>query len=79
MKNPHPNPMSDYTLSQAEYINLKKALTRAINTKDPQKVIDAARKAKAIFEAKGYPDDWSRWERASDDATFALQRKLQQR
>ena len=63
-----------YTLTQKEYSNLKSRLTRAINSKDPKKIIDAANYADVIFESKGFPDDWSRWQRAKDDAQFLLSR-----
>ena len=49
------------------------ALTRAQNTKDQHKVLNAAQTALSDFEAMGmYPDNWSLFERAKDDAIFAL-------
>jgi len=39
-----------------------------------KQVMAEADYANAIFAAKGAPDDWARWERAKDDATFAFQR-----
>lgn len=45
----------------------KAALTRAVKTGDPDKVIAACRKAKAEWDAEYWPDDWSRWQRALDD------------
>ncbi len=45
------------------------ALTRAINSKDPEKVVLACRKAVSEWSTPGvcWPDDWSRWQRALDD------------
>jgi len=60
--------MSDYTLTQKEFSNLKGRLTRAKNSKDPDKVIAEVSRAMYIFECKGYPDSWSDWERAREDA-----------
>jgi hypothetical protein len=60
-----------WTLTQTEYRNLKSRLTRAINSKDHAKVIAECDRAMAIFEDKGYPDSWSRWQRAKEDAITA--------
>jgi hypothetical protein len=60
--------MSDYTLTQAEFKRLKTKLTRAINSKDNAKIIKTCDEALAIFDEKGSPDDWSRWQRAKEDA-----------
>lgn len=46
----------------------KSALTRAINSGDPDKVEAACRKAVAEWNTWPYwPDDWARWQRALDD------------
>lgn len=51
----------------------KAALTRAQNTKDPQKVLKAATAALSEFEATGaYPDQWTLWQRAKDDAELYI-------
>lgn len=63
--------MSQYTLTPAEYANLKNKLAQAVRAKDHDRVIEAAREATAIFEEKGYPDDWTRWQRAREDAELA--------
>lgn len=63
-----------YTLTQKEYVNLKSRLTRVVNAGDPDKIIAECNSALAIFEDKGFPDNWSNWERARDDAAFAKQR-----
>jgi len=60
-----------YTLTQAEYKRLKTRLTRAHNSGDPDKVIAEVDYAMGIFEEKGYPDAWSRWEGAKRDAIVA--------
>lgn len=60
-----------YTLTQQEYRSLKSKLTRATNSGDLDKIERTCAEAFAIFDAKGYPDDWSRWERARNDARFA--------
>jgi hypothetical protein len=53
----------------------KSALTKAQNSGDQSRILAAARNALAEFESTGlWPDCWSLWERAKDDATFALQR-----
>jgi len=46
----------------------KAALTRAENTGDPTRIIAACDAAFADFEQVGWPDCWSRWQRAKDDA-----------
>lgn len=63
-----------YTLTQQEFRNLKSRLTRALNTKDPSKVLAETSRAFAIFEEKGYPDDWHRWNRAKEDAIYGRNR-----
>jgi hypothetical protein len=63
-----------YTLTQAEFRTLKSRLTRARNSGDPEKVLNECAHAFAIFDEKGYPDDWHRWERASNDAQLEIYR-----
>lgn len=60
-----------YTLTQAEFTKLKAKLTRAIKSKDHARIIRTADEAMAIFEEKGYPDNWHNWERAKEDAIVA--------
>lgn len=64
--------MPDYSAMQKELPKLRAALTRAINSNDPNKVKETVTKAFARFDVIGYPDQWSNWERAKDDAEFAL-------
>ena len=63
-----------YTLTNREYRRLKTRLTKAINSKDNNKIIAECNYAIGIFEEKGYPDSWSDWTRAKDDALFNKQR-----
>ena len=53
-----------------QYRNQKSALTRAINSRDPEKVIAAATKAVKEWEgwSYGWPDNWHRWNIALSDA-----------
>lgn len=65
----------EYSLSPAEYKKLKSKLTRAVNSKNNDNIIKTCNEALDIFEAKGYPDSWSNWERAKDDAESAKRRE----
>ena len=62
--------MPEY-MTQAEYRKLKTALTRAVNAKDPAKIIATCDKALARFDEVVAPDDWIRWQRAKEDAQWA--------
>jgi len=66
--------MDDYQLTKGEYRGAKSRLTRAQKTNNPETILKVAKKCLALFEEKGYPDDWSNWQRAADDASFAMQR-----
>lgn len=66
--------MSSYTLTQKEHTALKGRLMKVVNAGDPEKIIAEAEHAIKLFEEKGWPDDWSRWERAKEDAE--LQRQM---
>lgn len=66
-------PRIDYAESGKLFRKQKAALTRAVNSGDPEKVILACRKAVQEWNADSpfagaWPDDWSRWQRALDDA-----------
>lgn len=63
-----------YTLTNKEYSQLKSKLTRAINSKDPNVIIKTVDEAEAIFNEKGYPDFWNRWEIARQDAIMQKRR-----
>ena len=60
---------TDYAALNREYTAQKRALTRAVNTKDPELVKNACRAAVAAWNDHfdGWPDDWSAWQRALDD------------
>ena len=64
-----------YTITQKQYVALKSKLTRAINSKDLQKIIATAKAALDFFEEAGYPDDWHRWKNAQEDAEWKLSRQ----
>ena len=50
----------------------KAALTRAKNSGDPEKILAAAQAALDEFEVEGWPDQWSLWQRAKDDAVYTI-------
>jgi hypothetical protein len=57
----------DYARMKKLYPQQKAALTRA--GKDPDKVLAACQKAVREWNEIGaWPDEWSRWQRALDDA-----------
>lgn len=58
--------------NQKEHKRLKGRLTRAINSEDPKKIMDEAQAGMLAFEDIGFPDNWSRWQRAYDDAQNKL-------
>lgn len=49
------------------------ALTRA-KKRGPEAVIQADIDAARSFNEHGWPDDWSAWQRAADDARWELRR-----
>lgn len=67
------------TLTQAEFASLKTKLTRAINSGDQQRICRTVDAALTIFEEKGYPDAWHRWQIAKQDAEWAIQRQPTER
>lgn len=72
--------MIDYARAKKEMPGLKSKLTRAKNSKDPQKVLAAVAEAYAAFDSWGaFPDNWHLWESAKSDAEFAAARGLQLR
>ena len=62
----------DYTLSPSRLRSLRSALKRALNSNNPRRVLDTVARAYQYFEAEGWPDDWSNWQRAKDDAELSL-------
>jgi hypothetical protein len=58
-------------MDNATFRKQKAALTRAINSGDRGKVFVAVAEAVAVWNKDGpWPDQWSRWQRALDDAGF---------
>jgi hypothetical protein len=61
------NPSNDEL--NAEHRRLRTMLTRAVNSKDPRKVVAACRAALKVWATwRAWPDQWSNWERALGDA-----------
>lgn len=62
----------DYRTANKLFRQQKAALTRAVNSGDWRKVLIACRAAVRAWSAApfngAWPDDWSRWQRALDDA-----------
>ena len=61
-------------ISKADYRKDKAALTRAINSGDPQKVIDTVNATFHRWDDMGvaWPDHWHRWSIAHRDACRKL-------
>ena len=59
----------DYAALNAMVRRQRAALTRAVRSGDPGKVVLACRDAVAAWNAPGsmWPDNWSRWQGALDD------------
>jgi hypothetical protein len=55
-------------ISNEEYRKQKTALTRAINSGDPRKVLATCEKTAAEWSDTVWPDDWTRWPNALHDA-----------
>jgi hypothetical protein len=64
----------DYRALDAMVRRQRARLTRAMRSGDPNAVVLACRDAVAEWNRPGsmWPDDWSRWQRALDDATGSL-------
>lgn len=61
--------------AQANYISRKRKLALAKASGDPDQIIRTCTEAAQSFARLGWPDSWSDWRRAYDDALFAKQRK----
>jgi hypothetical protein len=58
----------DYARMNRVFPKQKAALTRAVKTRDPEKVAAVCKAAIAEWNEIGaWPDDWARWQRALDD------------
>jgi hypothetical protein len=67
--------MTDYAALNRAYRRQKTALTRAINSGDPQAILRAVNRALDEWtEAGPWPDAWARWEVATHDVYFSAQR-----
>lgn len=61
-------PRIDYERMNRVRPSQKAALTRALNSKDPERVITVCRDAVKEWDEIGcWPDDWSVWQRALND------------
>jgi hypothetical protein len=60
----------DYARANALHRKRKAALTRAVNSGDPERIVLECKAAVAEWDQPGlsWPDDWSRWQCALDDA-----------
>jgi len=47
-----------YDLTSRELAGIRRSITLAAK-KGPEFVVDAARRAVAVFDAKGWPDNWA--------------------
>ncbi len=61
-------------VTNAEFRRQKTALTRAINSQVNIKVLETCEKTLDEWSGKAWPDDWSRWLRALEDAWYAFHR-----
>lgn len=67
----------DNNAAQAKFRSFKTRLTRVMNKKDWHGVLREAASFRDYYRdsAEPMPDDWSRWQRAADDAFYALRRQ----
>lgn len=63
--------MTEY-VTKAQFRSQKARLTRAKNSGDPLAVLAAVERTLDEWSGKVWPDDWSRWARALDDAYYAF-------
>lgn len=68
--------MSTTYVSKTEFRAQKARLTRAVNSGDPLKVLDAVERTLDEWQYKVWPDDWARWARALDDAYWKFTRSF---
>lgn len=64
----------DRVAAQKKYRSFKSRLTRLKNRKDYKGIIDLWNEFKAYYNNSNepWPDAWSNWQRAADDAAFAI-------
>ena len=67
--------MTNY-ITTKQFRAAKSRLTRAINSGDPHKVVAEVTRTFAEWDDGdyAYPDDWHRWQRALEDADYAIRR-----
>lgn len=70
-----PAPRRTEYLSQDEHRRLTAKLTRAERSGQPLKVLAAVEDALMSWSGKAWPDQWSRWARALEDAYSARRRE----
>ena len=58
------------------YRKQKAALTRAINSGNPHKVVEVVADAVAEWDGSAWPDDWHRWKVALRDARRRIDEML---
>lgn len=70
--------MSSWTdASQKNYLSAKRKLALAKTSGTPDRIIKTVVEAVASFNTHGWPDSWSDWRRAYDDAVIMLQERRQ--
>jgi len=66
------SPRPDHQAAKPLFTRQKAALTRAIRSDDPERVLLACRDVVRAWSEPpfdgAWPDDWARWQRALDDA-----------
>jgi len=65
-------------IEQQQYSRLKAALTRAIHSGKPEKIIATVKEARLIFNREGWPDHWPLWRIAVDDLIFVKDDKVRE-
>ena len=59
---------TDYDAMRRAHSRQKAALTRAVRTGDANTIRNTCRDAVRAWNATAWPDDWSNWQRALNDA-----------
>lgn len=66
--------MTTAYVTKSEFTKQKARLTRAVNSGVCERVLEAVEKTLDEWHGKAWPDDWSRWARALDDAYYKYMR-----
>ncbi len=61
-----------YTLTQSEFVSLRRKLRLAKTSKDNARILKVAEAGLARFDEVGYPDSWHEWNIAAEDARYAI-------